>query len=421
MSPVDAKLAEFRNYCLLSGDRVSRAWRFADGPSSPALQESKVFSAPDSRMRIYLIDQYDGRMPALTNYTTLTEGPNVQLGLRPLVILDSNAISYIDGYVKGKLEPEVRATIREFISFLLVKHIDPSPVFYFIESLAKSNTSRWHDYASSFAQAHYTLQTLDRELFLKEGVLASSLALRASQNNYHGARDSGQLVESYVGSIRSDDAVVEAEKVSLSYAALLKIALMRLDPMTSLTDFYISLGEYMADQLGAVLGMERIVALFHWSDPGRFAKMIPPLQRGVSSDKFFRKVGSTAWDLRLGRYPEKLGEHIPKRGSTDAEAVFELYYIATAEDGLAQLLSQRAILLLIQHADSSRSSSVIGQKGNTFADIMDPEELETFLRNTGDQNQSFQQTAHMRIPLSGTDLDTLIDNLEDQVRTVCTS
>lgn len=421
MNQIEAKLAAFRDYCLSSGDQVSRAWLFTDGAASPFLRGSTTFSAPNSPLRIHLIDQYHGRRPTLSNYATLAEGSKVPVEFRPLVILDSNTISYINQYVQDKLEPAVKDTVYEFMSCLVRHEIDPSPVFYLAESQSKADPSRWREFALPFVQAQYTLQTLDRDLFLRRGMLASSMSRRAKQLEFHGVNDSKELIESYVDSLSREDALVEAENVRPSYAALLRIALMRLEPMPSLAESYIGLGEYMNNELGAILGAERIVALFHWADPERFARMIPPLQKGMSSAKFFRKVGSTAWDLRLCRFPEKLGEHIPKPKNEGAEVAFEQYYVATAEDGLARLVEQRSIELLIQFADHDQSSGVVALRHGAFDDIMTPEEIEEFLRRTGDHDRMLQQTAHTRAPLAGGDLDNLIEKLEAQVVEVCES
>ncbi len=421
MNPVDYKLEEFARYCLSSGDSSARAWVFSDGPPFPLSDGTRSFSAPDSKLSIHLVDQYHGRTPHLVNLNTLTRGPDVQIGFRPFVVLDSNVVSYVDRFFRGKLEPEPSEAVRRFVSFLFDNNVDPTPVFYYIESLSKTDRERWRGFASLFAETHLALQTLDRDLFRETGRLASSLERRETQVRFHGAEDASHLIGSYLDSISPDNARTESGSVSLSYAALLKVALMRVAGPRSLADRFNELGDYMASHLGAVLGMERFAAVLHWAAPERFAKMIPPLQKGMSATKFFGKLGSTAWDLYLGRMPEQLGRFVSPASSDGAEAVCDLYYVATGEDALAELIRHRTIELLVQHADSKASSKVVGQLSTPFEDHMSPDELADFARRTGEHDRLLMATASQRTSLSGPALDDLVSDLESQVVAACRS
>ncbi len=424
MNRVDSELDEFAHYCLSSGDRRARAWVFSGGPPLPLSHGSRSFSAPGSKLSIHFIDHYHGRTPSLVNLVTLTEGPDVQIGFRPFVILDSNVISYIDQYFRGQLDVGQRETMRHFLSFILDNNIDPTPVFYYIESLSKTDQERWRGFASLFAETHLALQTLDRDLFREEGRLASSLERRETQVRFHDAADTSHLIDSYLDSISPDNAQTESSSVSLSYAALLKIALMRVSGPQPIAERFNELGDYMASHLGAVLGMERIAAVLHWAAPEQFAKMIPPLQKGLNSKKFFGKLKPTAWDLYLGRMPEQLGRFVSSsgsdgRGSGEAAAVCDLYYVATGEDSLAELIRYRSIELLVQHADPKRSSKIVGHLSTPFQDHMSPDELADFARRTGEHDQHLMATAHQRTSLSGLALNDLISDLESQVVAVC--
>ncbi len=421
MNPVDSRLNEFAHYCLSSRDPGGRAWVFSDGPPLPLSYGSRSFSAPESKFSVHLVDQYHGRTPSLVNLTTLTEGPDVQIGFRPFVILDSNVVSYIDRYFRGRLEAEESETVRRFISFIFDNNIDPTPVFYYIESLSKTDQERWRGFASLFAETHLALQTLDRHLFLEQGRLASSLERRETQVRFHGAEDTSHLIDSYLDSISPDNAQTESNAVSLSYAALLKIALMRVAGPEPLAERFNELGDYMASHLGAVLGMERFAAVLHWAAPERFAKMIPPLQKGLSTKKFFGKLESTAWDLYLGRMPEQLGRFVSPIGSDGVEAVCDLYYIATGEDSLAELIRHRSIELLVQHADSEKSGKVVGHLSTPFEDYMSPDELADFANRTGEHDRHLMATASQRTSISGPALDGLISDLESQVVATCRS
>lgn len=421
MSPVDAKLGEFARYCLSSGDRHARAWVFSGGPPSPVLRGSRSFSAPGSKLSVHLVDQYHGRTPSLVNLTTLTEGSDVQIGFRPFVVLDSNVVSYVDRFFRGKLEPGPSEAVRRFVSFLFDNDVDPTPVFYYIESLSKTDLERWRGFASLFAETHLALQTLDRDLFEEEGRLASSLARRETQVRFHGAEDTSHLIGSYLDSISPDNARTESGSVSLSYAALLKVALMRVAGPRPLADRFNELGDYMASHLGAVLGMERFAAVLHWAAPERFAKMIPPLQKGMSTTKFFGKLESTSWDLYLGRMPEQLGRFVSPAISDGTEAVCDLYYVATGEGTLAELIRHRSIELLVQHTDVERSNKVVGHLSTPFEDLMPPEELADFVRHTGEHDRRLMATASQRTSLASPALNDLISDLESQVAAVCRS
>lgn len=417
---ISERLRAFEAYCIATRDDRARAWLFHEGPPSPALQGHAVIERPASPLRIHILDLYHGRAPTLINLRTLTRGPNVQIALRLFVILDSNALSYLRQFFSGGLDSEGEAVIRSFLAFIFDRGIDPSAVFYLLESLARAEPSRWSEQAASFAATLADIQTLDQHLLLSQGVVASSLEARERQLIHHGVPDSARLVDKYTGSISREVAIAEGTQISRTYAALLKAMLVRTSgaPLSAKMS---ELGDFMISRLGAVLGLERFAALLHWAAPEQFARMLTPIQRGARADKVLGKAQSTAWDIYLGRLPEQLGRFLPLTEPAEAEGTCNLFYIATAENALARLIGHRTIELLVQHVDYERSSIVVGHHAGMLESLLSLEQLSEISDASLKWERRAKETAHLRTPVAGADLEQVIDELENEVRAVCTA
>lgn len=414
-SLVQKKLAAFVERCLEEGDDRTRAWVFTEGSPSPAIQGHVTFGGSESPFQIFLLDLYHGRSPTLYNLTTLRAGPDVQIGLRLFLILDSNVTSYLSAFFAGRSQGPNDEVLRKFLQFTLEHDLDLSPVFYFMESLARAESSRWSERASAFAATILDLQTLDRKLYLDDGFLASSLSARKRQLAFHGAVDSQQLASQYATSITPDVVAGEEAQITRTYAALLKAMLLAQDPADGLSERLGLLGSFMAEQLGAVLGIERFTALLHWTAPERFARLLTPLQPGARSDRALEKARSTAWDIYLGRLPEQLGKFPPLRESPDAEATCNLYYIATAERALAELLGHRSIEMLVQSEESTKSSVVVAHRSGVLDQLLKRDELGKLSDNSIEWERRIEQTSHLRQPVSGSELHAVVAELEQGV------
>lgn len=408
------RLQSFSSRVLSEHDQDARAWWFTDGPASPAVQGHQVFGRVGGPLRVHLLDLYHGRAPTLVNYTTLCVDPDVQIAFRLFVVLDSNAVSYIRSFFDGQLNGDRREAVREFLDFTLGRGIDPSPVFYLMESIARGDPSRWKEHAAALATAVLDLQTLDSQLFIEEDRLASSLDARSRQLAFHQAEDSGKLVTQYVSTIDRDVVAGEEAQIMRTYAALLKTMLLRSAP-GDLGDRLAQLGQFMADRLGAVLGVERFAAILHWAAPERFSRLITPLQKGARADRALVKARSTAWDIYLGRLPEQLGRFIRLHEDQDAEATCNLYYIATGEDALAELIGHRSIELLVQRPDARESSIVVGHRAGVLEELLRPEELAVLSDKSLEWERRISGTAHLRNPVSGAELERVVSELEEEV------
>lgn len=417
---ISEQLETFEARCIAARDTRARAWLFHEGPPSPALQGHVVIERAASPLRIHVLDLYHGRAPTLINFRTLTQGPNVQIALRLFVILDSNALSYLRQFFSGSLDSEAEAVIRSFLVFIFDRGMDPSAVFYLLESLARAEPSRWSEQAGAFAATLVDLQTLDQDLLLSGGVVASSLDARKRHLVHHGVPDSTRLVEKYTASISRDVALAEGTQISRSYAALLKAMLLRTS-VSTLKARTIDLGDFMTTRLGAVLGIERFAALLHWVAPEQFARMLTPIQRGARADKVLSKAQSTAWDIYLGRLPEQLGRFLSFNESAEAEGTCNLFYIATAENALAKFVGHRTIELLVQHADYEKSAIVVGHHAGMLEELLSPEQLSEISDASLEWEKRARETAHLRTPVRGADLEHVIDELEDEVRAICTA
>jgi hypothetical protein len=418
---IQARLNEFKRHCLSTSDSVAKAWVFHGGPTSPGLLGHHTFGLPTAPLRIHLLDLYHGRTPTLVNLATLRGSSGVIIGLVPFLILDSNAISYVHGYVNGKIDdPLRRDVVEQFMAFIFERQLDPVIVFYFLESLARSDKSRWREQARAYAETLFNLQTLDRELFLKDRRLASSIQRRQLQLASKNESAASGLMERYLDSIPLAVAEGEGEKIDLSYAALLKATLLRMIPQLSTSERLARLGDFMVDRLGAVLGVERSLATLHWLAPERFARLMTPLQIGVRTDKLLSKLKSTAWDLYLGRLPEQLGRFLSTSDPGEADALCNMYYIATGEDALADLLRQRTIGMLLQYPDPAKSTLVVGHQSTILEDLVDSAELERIHTDSTEWERSAAKTAHLRKPITGEQLNSVISELEAEIMTFAT-
>ena len=272
---IAARLESFRQECLADDSHQGRAWHFTDGPRSPAQVGSRVFEVPGQSPRIHIIDQYHGRTPTLINRTTLTRGPHVQIGLKQYLLLDSNAVTYLDEFFSGRGDQTMRTVVGRFLKYAISGSFEFSAVFYLIESLVRADPDRWLPYAKQLMSTVYSLQTVDRQLFLQTGVLASSLQARADVLAVHGVAAADDLIQSYISAIGRETALKEADAVDVSYAALLKIGLLGASrqPVEAKIDAF---ADFLVNRLGTVLGLERFLAMLHWSAPERYARLIPP-------------------------------------------------------------------------------------------------------------------------------------------------
>lgn len=415
---IEERLAVFKAHCLSHPDDGASAWLFTDGPPSPAVQGHVIFAHSESPGNLHLLDLYHGRTPTLINSRTLTVGPDVQIALRLFVILDSNALSYVRQFLDGRLLDPMSQVVRAFLRFTLERGLDPSPVFYLMESLARAEPSRWRERAGAFAAAIADLQTLDRDLFLNENCLASSLQARRNHLSSHGVEDSRELVTKYTSSLSPQVVAGEETQITRTYAALLKAMLLRAG-RSDLPTRLEALGTFMAARLGAVLGIERFAAVLHWAAPQRFARLLTPIQRGANAVRALERARSTAWDIYLGRLPEQLGKFLPKVEADDAEATCNLYYLATGDDALAALLGHRSIELLIQHADSTTSSIVVGHRSGILEDLLTADEMTDLSDRSRQWEERIKLTAHSRSPVGRVELDEVVSELESDITRVC--
>lgn len=422
LAVAEERLAEFRRHCLTHRDAECRAWWFTDGPPSPSVVGHQMFGGANTPFRLYLLDLYHGRTPTLYNLTTFTSGPAVTIGLHQLVILDSNVVSYLNRYMRGRLrDPRAQRTVEEFLRFIVTADLDPNPIFYLSESQVKATPARWRAYASDFMETVIALQIMDKDLLVAEGRLASSIAAHAEHLCVHDATEADRLVSQYVESVPAAIAQGEAEKLDLHYAALMKAALLRLESSQDIPEKLDHLGEFMASRLGAVLGMERFLAILHWAAPERFARLMTPLQPGANPTAALEKLRSTTWDIYLARLPEQLGRFISRTGPGDAEAICDLYFVATGEDQLAEFIGHRSIELLVQHADPSKSTILVGHRPGVLMELLGETAVIALKERSNLWEEGIVKTAHERRPLKGQALQALIAELEAEIQEACRS
>jgi len=292
-------MAEWTLYFQSTGDRDSRVWVFMDDVPSKFLP--RPFSCGDDNFRIRIIDLFGGRHPLLVSYEALTK-EEIQIPFRPTAILDSNVVSYLHQYVTGHpgLSGQRRRTVRELLRFFVGNRLDYNPFFYYMESASGGKHSSVLSHAESLSESILRLHTMDEAHFLTSGKIRTDPRILDNYRREYGVDDFRELAAAYARSMVGPTDFRMEWISKLTYAALLKTALIHKTTKQDVPAKYEELRTFMEETLNIALGVERMLALAYFA--GRFDDFVP-IQRGAVPGRALSRVRSAAWDLLLLQLP----------------------------------------------------------------------------------------------------------------------
>jgi hypothetical protein len=305
----DDFMANMLLYFRVTGDRESKVWVFRDDVPSKFLRTP--FCAGLDDFRIEVLDLFRGRHPLLINYESLTT--EIQLPFRPTAILDSNIVSYMHQYVTSDplLTASRRKTVGELLRFLIKARLDYNPFFYYIEGSARNDLSSLRDYATPFSESILRLHTMDTAHFLATGQIKVDEEVLELYKNEFGASEFPELAAEHAKRmVRPVDFELEWRS-KISYASLLKIALIHRSSSRGVVKKYEELRAFMEVTFNIAIGIERMLALHYFS--GQFQNFIP-IQKGANSERALKRVRAAAWDFLLLELPSFMLVQDPSDG-----------------------------------------------------------------------------------------------------------
>lgn len=199
----------------------------------------------------------------------------------------------------------------------------------------------------------------------------------------------------------------------LSYATLLKMAVIHKTSNHSLEGKFRKLKEFVEQALKITMGAERILSLGYFS--GLYDGFIP-LQRGSNSSRILKRIRSAAWDLLLLRMPAHLL-------STTGEHGIVVGYICTSDRTLSQIAKAHTLQAII--------SGIFPNPGFTPISAYDysyllPYVKREIIEKITDEDSEWQKKRLSLLkkggyPLSEETLAAIVIDLEKRVTEVCAS
>ncbi len=290
---------------------------------SDFLTESKEFG---ERERIFLIDQFSGKRPAIINQEFL-EKKTISFRSSASAMLDSNIVNLIDSFIqKGKKADGLDA----FLHFLTNKRWDFSLMFYYFEHYAKSSQEVFKQNAIRRTESLLALQSMKKNHYLNSGEVVPDQETIEYYTNRYGVISLRDVAEARVNNFISDYSkqqlipLIEATEISLT-----KMLLIRKSEMTksSVIEQYTEFKRFLTDDLQIMMGRELHLSLHYFCDN---AGKLLGVQSNTEFDKAVSIIKSTAWDLFLLKMPEIFL-------FTESPDDLCLAYIATQEKKLQEL------------------------------------------------------------------------------------
>jgi len=197
----------------------------------------------------------------------------------PAVILDSNIVSYLHQFVTGRLALDSgrRRTVEEFLRFIVASNLNYNPFFYYMEGVLENERLSKDSYLE-FSESILRLHAMDRQHFLSFGEIRTDPSLLDEYKQEYGVADFSEMAAHF-----ANDMIVPTDfrmqwVSRLTYAALMKTALIRKTSKRGITGKYEELTDFMEDTFNIALGRERIFALEYFA--GQFDGAVP-VQRGL--------------------------------------------------------------------------------------------------------------------------------------------
>ncbi|MBX9349168.1 hypothetical protein K5M36_18970 [Chromobacterium vaccinii] len=306
---------------------------------------------------LYLVDQFEGKRPALLNHEFLSNG-KITFGMYPSALLDSNILDAIDKRVSGKAVPD---GLESFLRFVTEKGWDFSPMFYYMEHFAKSARHDFLPNAIRRTEALLHLHSMNEEHFLSTGQVIPNPEAVAHYTSEVGAKTLQEVAEHRVTSFANDyDRHALAGMIEATQIALIKMVLLHKleQPKASPARKHEEFIRFLREDLGIMLAREAHLALHYFCD--RAGRLLG-IQSNTAVEKALGTVRSTAWDIFLLRFPEMLFSESPSE--------LCIAYVATHEKRLQEL----ARLFTIERIHSNSSSGFAPHVSYDLSSI--PEEV----------------------------------------------
>lgn len=407
--PVSDDIMSMSLYFGATGDRESKVWIFRDDVPSKFFRGP--FNAGSDGFQIGIIDLFRGRHPLLINYESLKG--EIHLQFRSTAILDSNVVSYLNQYVRSDpaLTAPRRQAVRELLAFFIHNKLDYNPFFYYIEGSSRSERSELLHFASTFSESMLRLHTMDNSHFLATGEIKVDKKVLDLYTTDLGSGDFAELaVEHAKRMVNPVDFELEWRS-KMSYATLLKIALIHKTSSRGIARKHEELRAFMEETFNIALGIERMLALSYFA--GQFQDFIP-IQKSANAERALRRVRAASWDLLLLDLPAFL----LVRGPTDG---ITLGFPCTCDRALlsvAQSCSIEAVIAWAPKAD--RPVPVIGYdfsmlKREIGADLLERIAVSDLEWQKARRQRNLDDEKH----ISFESLEKLIEDLEQQVIGFC--
>jgi hypothetical protein len=307
--PISDDLMSMALYFAATRDRESKVWVFRDDVPSKFFRGP--FTAGSEAFQISVIDLFRARHPLLINYESLAG--EIHLPFRPTAILDSNVVSYLNQYVRADpaLTIAQRQAVRDLLRFFIQSRLDYNPFFYYIEGSSRNEQTELLHFASVFSESILRLHTMNTSHFLDTGEIKVDEKILDLYIDKLGSRDFAELAAEHAKRmVRPVDFELEW-KSKISYAGLLKIALIHRTSRRSLAKKYEELRTFMEETFNIALGVERMLALHYFS--GQFQEFLP-IQKGANSKRALKRVRAASWDFLLLDLPSFMLVQDPSDG-----------------------------------------------------------------------------------------------------------
>jgi hypothetical protein len=199
----------------------------------------------------------------------------------------------------------------------------------------------------------------------------------------------------------------------LTYAALMKTALIHKTSKQGIPAKYEALRDFMEGTFNIALGRERIFALEYFT--GRLDGALP-VQRGANPERVLKRIRSTAWDLLLLQLPEFMLV-------ADMPEGVHLSFVATGDKALAGIAGACRIDAVMAWAPNVHVPLPVMSVDLSF---LEPELGAETVQRIREMDSIWQKSRTLRMftpqtHISFERLDQLINEIEQQVMAYCRS
>lgn len=412
-------------YFELTRNRVAKVWLLSDEPSR-IIYSTRDFNS--GKRGISIIDPFDGRRPWLLNYnyykfySSATRHESFNTGFIPTFVLDSQIITYFTQYLNSSDRTNAQhECIHSFLRFVIKSGYDFNPFFYYMESAVKNGVSKAKEYAITSAISVLQLQTMHKEIFLRENritpdweeieVLAARYGLNSiNDNSLHNIAT--LWVDKILSDICESNIDIVKEIIDYTYATLLKMVLIHKASKQNVVKKMKTFYNFLECEFNLVLGRETAIAAYYFSNqlPDKFIQ----IQAEMSFADVRRKMISTAWDFLLLRIPE-----IQLFNGTEQQT--SLCYICSGDNAVRKLGRLFTIESVISLSPEQFLPSGISFKLEELRKNLGEDVVDILCEHQKDRQMTrSQMLVEDKVkPISKEQLKILISSLEDEVKKLC--